>query len=164
MPVDRMTLEMEMRETPESAKVREEVEEFPVKTSTSLIQLGNDGKAVFTSLGNDGREYQIQIDGLIASYKELNTEIAKTIPYTIYSFTPPTIYSLPGVGGELSAHYSGLDYVPYDNYGANLHKGEAVLNRDEADMYRKGGNTTTCLLYTSPSPRDRQKSRMPSSA
>ena len=34
----------------------------------------------------------------------------------------------------------------------------------------KNGNTTykrqalTCLLYTSPSPRDRQKSRMPSSA
>ena len=26
------------------------------------------------------------------------------------------------------------------------------------------GVTTTCLLYTSPSPRDRQKSRMPSSA
>ena len=26
------------------------------------------------------------------------------------------------------------------------------------------GTTTTCLLYTSPSPRDRQKSRMPSSA
>ena len=25
-------------------------------------------------------------------------------------------------------------------------------------------HTTTCLLYTSPSPRDRQKSRMPSSA
>ena len=26
------------------------------------------------------------------------------------------------------------------------------------------GKTYTCLLYTSPSPRDRQKSRMPSSA
>ena len=26
------------------------------------------------------------------------------------------------------------------------------------------GKETTCLLYTSPSPRDRQKSRMPSSA
>ena len=26
------------------------------------------------------------------------------------------------------------------------------------------GSTMTCLLYTSPSPRDRQKSRMPSSA
>ena len=33
--------------------------------------------------------------------------------------------------------------------------------------YLGGGNTarnTACLLYTSPSPRDRQKSRMPSSA
>ena len=29
---------------------------------------------------------------------------------------------------------------------------------------RAGGHVTTCLLYTSPSPRDRQKSRMPSSA
>ena len=27
-----------------------------------------------------------------------------------------------------------------------------------------GGKTNSCLLYTSPSPRDRQKSRMPSSA
>ena len=27
-----------------------------------------------------------------------------------------------------------------------------------------GGGAKTCLLYTSPSPRDRQKSRMPSSA
>ena len=27
-----------------------------------------------------------------------------------------------------------------------------------------GVTSTTCLLYTSPSPRDRQKSRMPSSA
>ena len=36
-------------------------------------------------------------------------------------------------------------------------------------VYTKGGrvfedNVTSCLLYTSPSPRDRQKSRMPSSA
>ena len=33
----------------------------------------------------------------------------------------------------------------------------AIVNRDEAEW-------ETCLLYTSPSPRDRQKSRMPSSA
>ena len=30
--------------------------------------------------------------------------------------------------------------------------------------YASGGNGSACLLYTSPSPRDRQKSRMPSSA
>ena len=35
------------------------------------------------------------------------------------------------------------------------------------EQFEKGyisGCTTSCLLYTSPSPRDRQKSRMPSSA
>ena len=33
-----------------------------------------------------------------------------------------------------------------------------------ANLLRKLGLTTTCLLYTSPSPRDRTRSRMPSSA
>ena len=35
---------------------------------------------------------------------------------------------------------------------------EIKKRRESADIYK------TCLLYTSPSPRDRQKSRMPSSA
>ena len=33
-----------------------------------------------------------------------------------------------------------------------------------ADVVRLRGSMPICLLYTSPSPRDRQKSRMPSSA
>ena len=32
------------------------------------------------------------------------------------------------------------------------------------DYNKLGYNVNSCLLYTSPSPRDRQKSRMPSSA
>ena len=39
----------------------------------------------------------------------------------------------------------------------------AWWNQHLVDSGRKAG-TPTCLLYTSPSPRDRQKSRMPSSA
>lgn len=35
------------------------------------------------------------------------------------------------------SHASGLPYVPRDNYLANLHKGEMVLTRVEADQYRK---------------------------
>ena len=34
----------------------------------------------------------------------------------------------------------------------------------ETELLKNGINITSCLLYTSPSPRDRQKSRMPSSA
>lgn len=32
---------------------------------------------------------------------------------------------------------SGLGYVPYDNYGAFLHRGEAVLTRQQAEEYRR---------------------------
>ena len=53
--------------------------------------------------------------------------------------------------------------------------GADCARRDEAPSYTYGSNVPirgrsrpehggTCLLYTSPSPRDRQKSRMPSSA
>nr|DAE21065.1 MAG TPA: hypothetical protein [Siphoviridae sp. ct8LX107] len=33
---------------------------------------------------------------------------------------------------------TGLDYVPYDNFVANLHAGETVLNRADATAYRAG--------------------------
>ena len=36
--------------------------------------------------------------------------------------------------------------------------------RKELEEKLKQSQPTSCLLYTSPSPRDRQKSRMPSSA
>ena len=41
-----------------------------------------------------------------------------------------------------------------------------VLSRDLSDQVKvsQDGEVVSCLLYTSPSPRDRQKSRMPSSA
>ena len=44
-----------------------------------------------------------------------------------------------------------------------------IVNKDEmiygtVGIHPHESDTNTCLLYTSPSPRDRQKSRMPSSA
>ena len=48
----------------------------------------------------------------------------------------------------------------YERKGVPLHKiGYFAFTRKAAEEARK-----SCLLYTSPSPRDRQKSRMPSSA
>ena len=40
------------------------------------------------------------------------------------------------------SHAGGLDYVPYNNYVANLHRGEMVLTADEAAAYRKGEANT----------------------
>ena len=52
------------------------------------------------------------------------------------------------------------------NQGWNALEGENTVDLDASytqyTIYHEGG--VTCLLYTSPSPRDRQKSRMPSSA
>lgn len=45
----------------------------------------------------------------------------------------------------------GLDYVPKDNFPANLHRGEAVLTRSEAEEWRAGkdGKGTTINVYQS---------------
>ena len=39
-----------------------------------------------------------------------------------------------------------------------------MVGRDVKDLYPRSPRTTSCLLYTSPSPRDQRGSRMPSSA
>ena len=41
---------------------------------------------------------------------------------------------------------------------------EIIFSAGNLEVIILAGNTNDCLLYTSPSPRDRQKSRMPSSA
>ena len=42
-------------------------------------------------------------------------------------------------GGEYYGNFAiGNDYVPYDNYRANLHRGEAVLTAREAEAWRRG--------------------------
>lgn len=58
-------------------------------------------------------------------------------------------------GGTVSgSHAGGLDYVPYNDYVANLHRGEMVLTATEADAYRKnerrssGGVTVVQNIYS----------------
>lgn len=56
------------------------------------------------------------------------------------------------------SHANGLDYVPYNGYVAELHKGERVLTKQENVRYNKGegnasGNGDTFIFYnTQPNP------------
>ena len=63
-------------------------------------------------------------------------------------------------GAEVYAIYEG--YQGLVEGGPRIHK----MDWDSVGGILQQGGTIigTCLLYTSPSPRDRQKSRMPSSA
>ena len=53
----------------------------------------------------------------------------------------PTIATVAGISAlkaSLPGHKDGLDYVPYDNYVARLHKGERVLTAEENKDYMSG--------------------------
>ena len=69
-----------------------------------------------------------------------------------------------------TADYSAITtwgvFYPDDDSPANLILLDAFKDRPEFPELRKEAleQYRYCLLYTSPSPRDRQKSRMPSSA
>lgn len=49
---------------------------------------------------------------------------------------------------------TGLPYVPYDNFLARLHKGEAVLTAEEAKRWRAGENAATVTFAESPEPKN----------
>ena len=68
-----------------------------------------------------------------------------------------------GADGEVTVDTSIKTVVVHD---AITPGGFPLLRQDASNSELVRGSTTNCacLLYTSPSPRDRQKSRMPSSA
>lgn len=82
-----------------------------------------DGKALIKADPNTGPSLQGYLDGLkLSAYVTLKPK-----------------NKLGGDGGsdETPGHAVGLDYVPYDDYAARLHEGEAVLTKLEADRWRR---------------------------
>ena len=84
-----------------------------------------------------------------------------------------------GIERLATGHYADLEYVDGSYHllkGADTNKDQSyflyMINQTVmehirfplADLKKTDQTHPTCLLYTSPSPRDRQKSRMPSSA
>ena len=75
----------------------------------------------------------------------------------------------PPFGVEMKITDDNGRRLPWDGktFGRLKVRGPAVARRyfkDDTDILDSEGFFDTCLLYTSPSPRDRTRSRMPSSA
>ena len=74
----------------------------------------------------------------------------------VSAMTTETDVDLQGVNGDAASAAKGIEH------GAELMNfAESLAQRNEQELAR---TRLACLLYTSPSPRDRTRSRMPSSA
>lgn len=82
----------------------------------------------------------ISLEGMVSQIPFLN------IPYNFYK----------GAKWLSGSHASGLNYVPFDGYRAELHMGEAVLNAQEAALWRSaaryGASGTLVASTPAPSP------------
>ena len=98
---------------------------------------------------------QIAID-LVLAYADKNTDL-------MYEMMTDTVRYWPSQGGQMmvltrDAVHDVVSQLhsPYDSISRNVWNAVPLLT--------EGTDYTSCLLYTSPSPRDALTSRMPSSA
>ena len=57
------------------------------------------------------------------------------------------------------SHASGLDYVPFDGYIAELHRGEMVLNAAAADALRQGAGGGGTVVNVTVNTREMSRSQ-----
>lgn len=80
--------------------------------------------------------------GYTQQIKEMAAEIAQAnaVPFGFSTLTTGSGFSGWNMVQPEGSHASGLGYVPYDGYLAELHRGEAVLTRQQAEGVRAGSN------------------------
>lgn len=97
----------------------------------------NAGKELFTSM----------FEGIKSVWENLKSWLSSTvsnISSMVSKITDPIKNVYNKVTGFFNgSHANGLDYVPFDGYVAQLHKGERVLTKEESKEYNNGGNNNS---------------------
>ena len=79
--------------------------------------------------------------GVLSSLDVLTSEMQSKLQADFSDFVL-TIQAVVGLSDTTDgSHRSGLDYVPFDGYMAQLHAGERVLTASEASAYRSGNRS-----------------------
>lgn len=81
--------------------------------------------------------------GVLANLDSLAVDMQKrlTADFDNFVLTVRTVVGIPSASGVTKSHRNGLDYVPYDGYVSELHRGERVLTAAEARQYRNGSGS-----------------------
>ena len=104
----------------------------------AIDELAERNAAVGVAKESLGWIRDISLEGMISQIPFLN------IPYNIYK----------GAKWISGSHAAGLDRVPYDGYLAELHADEAVLNAQEAALWRSAARygASGALVASTPAP------------
>lgn len=126
-----------------AADIIEKIEYLVTKAQEAkqaIDELAERNAAVGVAKESLGWIRDISLEGMISQIPFLN------IPYNIYK----------GAKWLSGSHAAGLDRVPYDGYLAELHADEAVLNAQEAALWRSvgrsGARTLPPAYIPAPSP------------
>ena len=128
------------------------------KATTTIAGLDMSG-AAYTSLSST---VQGIIDGISSKAPEVQTAVDNIQGMLDSLIFPDFQFGDIWLGGGIKtkswkqavidgSNANGLDYVPFDGYISELHKGEAVLTAEEADVWRMGqaqGTATASVDYS----------------
>lgn len=109
--------------------------------AASIDGLNKSAEAKSAAIETFGSFIQGMVDKLPeleAQVSSFGSKITAALQSGIGSVSIPITFNGITASAVNGSHASGLDYVPYDGYIAELHKGEMVVPADEAKMLRNG--------------------------
>ena len=136
-----------------SALTATDLEKNVAKTIDDMIAAMNELEITDEMRQSAAADMQAFASELSSQSTLLNSQsyqIGQAIALSLQSGINSVSISLPTFGGtyarnsgKVEKFASGLDYVPYDEFPAYLHKGEMVLTAADAAAYRSGNVTNT---------------------
>ena len=147
----------------ELAELKVVHQELQLQTNNSLQNLAA-AKEKLQQLAHTQEQLQ-QKDIALAKLNAEATELATRLEQERKNFTEQ-LAILQNAKVELSKEFENIANKIFDNKQQQFSQSSKSLLETTLDPFKLQLNDfrKNCLLYTSPSPRDRQKSRMPSSA